>query len=68
MKMTEEKLEQLIREAGGDCYYGDLFMKAAEKAAASRGVKISKRHIDFFYRELEKARRMREKRVMGYEL
>jgi ferredoxin-NADP reductase len=55
--MTEEKLEKLIRETGGDVYYGDVFMKAAEQAAASRGVKIEKRHIEYFYKELEKARK-----------
>jgi hypothetical protein len=61
--MTEEKRIQILEETGGDCYFANLFIGAAASAAASMGVVIEAKLLDFFYREVERHRKAREKRI-----
>jgi hypothetical protein len=61
--MTEEQRWKILEETGGDCDYGDVFLEAAVEAAASRGVKIEEYLMKFFYKEVERHRVRRERRV-----
>ncbi|MDR3168337.1 MAG: hypothetical protein LBU27_00815 [Candidatus Peribacteria bacterium] len=65
--MDKDRINQILIETGGDCFYADMFIEAAAEAAASMDCIIDKKYIDFYYDEVERYRKRREKRVMSNE-
>lgn len=61
--MNAKEIEQILEETGGDVYYAEMFIHEAKQTAKENGTEIPKHAIDFFYREVERYREKREKRI-----